>query len=182
MQFAADRLHGVLAEQRQFYKDRFPDDNGLSLAQAVSSATALPQAAAQLPRHDLATTAVEEAYKLVDERAASLRTALELLRRAECASCPLTGSVPAVVAFAVSAPGTTWALDSFQSQGTPLPRVVTILESLFLAAYSHPTRLENRPKKKRCRPGTGNAKSMPKKVNHGMRDICPGVTTTTSTT
>ena len=182
LQLAADRLHGVLVEQRQFYEARFPDDNGHGQAQAVSSDTALPpQAVAQLPRHDSATNAVEEAYKLVDECAASLRTALELLRRAECASCRLTGIVPAVVAFAVSAPGTTWALDSFQSQGTPLPRVVRILESLFLAAYSNPTRLENKPKR-RCRPGEGKTISTSKKADHGARVICTGVATTAGST
>ena len=182
LQLAANRLHGLLAEQRLFYEERFPDDNGLRQAQAALSATTLPpHAAAQPPRNDSATDAVEEAYKLVDERAASLRAALELLRRAECASNPLTGIVPAVVAFAVSAPGTTWALDSFQSQGTPLPRVVKVLESLFLAAYSNPTHLENKPKK-RCRPGAGKAKSTSKKADHGRRDICTGAATTTSTT
>ena len=182
MQFAADRLHRVLAEQRQFYAERFPDVNGHLQTQAALSATTLPpQAAAQPPRDDSAANAVEEAYKLVDERAASLRTALELLRRAECTSNPLPGIVPAVVAFAVSAPGTTWAFDSFQSQGTPLPRVVKVLESLFLAAYSNPTHLENKPKK-RCRPGAGKAKSTSKKADHGTRDICTGAATTTSTT
>jgi hypothetical protein len=182
LQFAVGRLHGVLAEQRRFYEERFPpDDNGSRQDLAVLSAAAPLQSAAQPPQDNSLANVVEEAYKLVDERAASLRTALELLRRAECASSPLTSFVPAVVAFSVSAPGSTWAYYSFQSQGTPLPRVVKILESLFLAAYSNSVQLENRPKK-RCRPRVAKANSTSKKVDHGTRDICTGIATTTSTT
>jgi hypothetical protein len=152
-----------------------PDDNGPRQDLAVLSATDPLQAAAQPPRDDSAANGVEEAYKLVDERAASLRTALELLRRAECASSPLTRIVPVVVAFSVSAPGSTWAYDSFQSQGTPLPRVVKILESLFLASYSSTNHLENKPKK-RCRPRVSKAMATSKKVNHGTETSAPVTT------
>jgi hypothetical protein len=90
---------------------------------------------------------VEAAYTLMESEAVNFKSALERVRRTELALSPAKGSSPAVVAFAVSGPGTTWANDVFSSQETPMPRVVQTLGSLFLAAYSSPVRSENKPKR-----------------------------------
>jgi len=138
LQFALGRLEGVLAEQRAFYSERFPD--------APSVQSALSKSPSGQQEID-AKKEVEAAYALMESEAANLKSALERVRRAEVALNPSMGGTPAVVAFAVSGPGTTWADDVLSSQNTHLPRVVHTLGSIFLAAYSSPVRTENKPKR-----------------------------------
>ena len=138
IKFSLNRLQRVLKRQRAHYEDRVPE-----MAVAMERALIPPTSDELKARQD----AVEAAYVVLEGQAALLRTSLQNVRMAETALEPTASWTPAAVAFSVSAPGSQWSVDQVFSDGTPHPRVLNTLKSLFEAAYSNPDKKKNKLKK-----------------------------------
>jgi hypothetical protein len=132
------RYHTALTEQRRHFEEGYPDDA------TIQAATLQPPSGKA--KQD-AERVLEDAYADLDAEAARLKSVLERVRRAEIVLHPEYSITPTVLALAVSAPCKSWALESFTVPGTPLPRVVEMLTSLFAAGYSSSIPQNNKRRK-----------------------------------
>ena len=122
-------LHEVLTEQRLLYEQAQPSPadellNGIGLEQAEQRR--------------------REAYMQLSTTESAYLHSLALVRECEAAIKPQVVRLPAVIGLAVSAPGTTWAVDDWTETTTPLPDVASSLKRAFLAAFSYKDPTMNR--------------------------------------
>ena len=89
---------------------------------------------------------LNEAYVAASRQLADLKTAIVAVRGLERQVRPGLLDRPAVMALAISAPSTSWALDCVEL--TPVPRLAEIVSSVFTAAFSNPENGENKLKRR----------------------------------
>jgi hypothetical protein len=133
MQKSVDRMHRVLARQREQYEEQCPLHASQSLADT--------------PAAEEANQRLVAAYEKMDISLSSLLKSVEEVREAEKLVQPLNLVRPAVIALAVSAPSNTWRLEDIRN--APFPRLGDAIVKVFLAAYSNKEQTDNRPKVKR---------------------------------
>jgi len=132
------KLHQVLQEQRDHTEELQP---WLRIGDPVE------------PHEDIMTSkllaekALQDANDAMEVRLRDLVLAIETVRRATSAVDPTALVKPAVVALSVSAPSTSWALDTWIY--APMPQLSRAVTSVFKAAYSQPETEENANRLKR---------------------------------
>ena len=89
---------------------------------------------------------LNEAYVAASRKLADLKTAIVAVRGLERQVRPGLLDRPAVMALAISAPSTSWALDCVEL--TPVPRLAEIVTSVFNAAFSNPDNRDNKLKRR----------------------------------
>jgi hypothetical protein len=90
------------------------------------------------------TRRVEEAFVALQLQVRRIVSAIASVRIAELSQTPSLRSKPAALAFAVSAPCTSWSVDAWQGADSCMPRVVEVLRLAFLASFSGPKTTDNR--------------------------------------
>ena len=143
---AVRRLYKVLEEQRLSFVERTPNHPLAGAAELAKAASLLGDAAPLplLPAGEEKTKRVEEAFDALQLQVRRLVTAIASARIAELSQTPSLRSKPVALAFAVSAPCTSWSVDSWQGSDSGMPRVVEVLRLAFLASFSGPKRTDNR--------------------------------------
>ena len=133
MQRSVDRMHRVLARQREQYEEQCP----LNAAPSLGAS----------PAGEETNQRLVAAYEKMDISLCSLLSSVEEVREAEKMVQPQNIVRPAVIALAVSAQSTTWRLEDIRN--APFPRLGDAIVKVFLAAYSNREHTENKPKVKR---------------------------------
>ena len=76
----------------------------------------------------------ERAYSELDTQLASFKSALSDVRTAEIELSPTLRFLPNTIAFAVSAPGTSWAVEEWNFSA--FPRIASFMRQAFCAGFS----------------------------------------------
>jgi len=126
------RMYSVLEQQRASFVLRAPEHY---LAGAAEEAQSAAFEAGGVPDAEEKTRRVEEAFTALELQVRRIVSAVASVRIAEIALCPSLRSMPAALAFAVSAPCTSWSVDVW-SNSCGLPRIVEKLRLAFLASFS----------------------------------------------
>ena len=114
------RLHGLLAEQRE-HSELLQTSCKVDEAEVID---------------DQAEEQLKGAYETLALRVSSVISAITEVRELERRLHPKELVRPAVIALAVSAPSSTWSLDTWVH--APMPQLAAVVESVFKAAYSNP--------------------------------------------
>ena len=130
----ARRMYTVMEEQRMSFVQRTPNH---PLAGAAEEVKAAAFQAFGVPHAEEKTKRVEEAFAALELQARRIVSAVASVRIAELALRPFLRTKPAALAFAVSAPCTSWSVDVWPNN-CGLPRIVALLRLAILASFSGP--------------------------------------------
>ena len=128
------RMYSVLEQQRASFVLRVPEHY---LAGAAEEAQSAAFEADGVPDAEEKTRRVEDAFTALDLQLRRIVSAVSSVRIAEIALRPSLRAMPAALAFAVSAPCTSWSVDVWPNS-CGLPRIVESLRLAFLASFSGP--------------------------------------------
>jgi len=127
-------MHKILVEQRLMYEETHPE--------SVTAAAPTPRAALD---PEVAAEELRLAREALTQGVDALVVLFRRVRAAEKQVSPNSLDCPAVLAFAVSAPGTSWYCEDWRR--TPVPLFAESMKKLFLAAFTNENETENRLKK-----------------------------------
>jgi len=146
MQQSVEKLHEILVGQRLLFEEAQPRYAAPSVAakskepsavDGCCGAASVVAAAADAGNEELRLAQLK-ATEMIDSLAVQLRRVREVRKKL----APHSLEAPAVVAFSVSAPGTSWGADEWIQ--TPVPFFADALKKLFLAAYSNERTTQNK--------------------------------------
>jgi len=122
-------MHETLVEQRKLF-DGSPTDDAAAAAQVV------PEGEIGGPDNQgAAAEELQRARAALSEHVNALAVLFQRARAAEKQTAPNSLDCPAVLAFAVSAPTSSWFLEDWMR--TPVPLFAESMKKLFSAAYSN---------------------------------------------